>query len=260
MTAQQRNIVRNCILFFLLGIGIYIYFIFDRIELYVANKRFPPSPMPQYVSAVQEAPQANVDLGFISFFLELSPQSTIKEGKGCVIIKDPGRSLLITVPIIESEEPLPIEADELRRHRSILNNHGTLVRADQAASTLDVDLSVLFCSTAEFENQKTLMEMRIGQGLIANPMDRREFYSSSAMDAIISRSERLKVQEIYWSTKAGPAEEQMSGVINLIHKGDTSNGKWRDQFIRSLVVHDKSKRITPAEMAARLEKIKQPPK
>lgn len=260
MTAQQRNIVRNCILFFIVGIGIYVYFIFDRIELYVANKRYPPSPMPQYVPAVQEAPQANVDLGFISFFLELSPQATIKEGKGCVIIKDQGKSLMINEPIVELEEPLPIEADELRRHSSILNRHGTLVRADLAASTLDVDLSILFCSTAEFENQKTLMEMRIMQGIMANPLGGKEFYSSPTVDAIISKSERLKVQEIYWSTKAGPAESQMSGVIVLIHKGETPDGKWRDQFIRSLVVHDKSRRIRTAEMAARLEKIKQPAK
>jgi len=255
VTSQQRNILRSSLVFALIGVGIYTYFILDRIELYVANKRYPPFPMPQYVPAVQDTPQANVDLGFISFFLELSPQATIKEGNGCVTIKDQGKSLMINVPMIESEEPLPIEADDLRRHRSMLNNHGTLVRADQAASTLDVDLSILFCSTAEFENQKTLMEMRIMQGIIANPMGRKEFYSSPTVDAVISKLERHDMQEIHWSTKHGPPEQQMSGVIMLGNKCDTSDGKWRDQFIRSLVVHDKSKRITPAEMAARLEKI-----
>lgn len=257
MTITRRDVQATVILI-VFGLIIYWLFTSKRFGLYCQSNLLPHVTLDDYKCVGPPPPSPNVDLGHISFYLELSSKASIKVTNDGVMIKDLGKSLVIHEPVVVVEEQLPQEPDNLLVEQIIRNNYGTLTRATVAALALKIDLSVLFCSTPRYEKLRTLFMLRQGYA--------DTIYRSSCIRktpsflALITDHSEMQLQSIWWSTLEGPIENQMSDIINLSYKGDTSDGKWRDQFIRSLVVHDKSKRITPAEMAARLEKIKQPAK
>lgn len=254
MTITRRDVQATVILI-VFGLIMYWLFTSKRYGLYCQSNLLPHVTLDDYKGVGPPPPSPNIDLGHISFYLELSSQATIKVTNHGVMIKDAGKSLAIHLPTVVLEEQLSPEPDNLLFEQIIRTHYGTLTRATVAALAFKVDLSVLACSTAHFEHLQTLLQIR--QGFASDYLD-STIYRSPTFEALITDRTELQVLSIWWSTLEGPIENQMSDIINLSYKGDTSNGKWRDQFIRSLVVHDKSKRITPAEMAARLEKVKQP--
>jgi len=239
--------------------GLTAFFLRDRIYFYLNTKDIAASPLGIFNPDYRTPTKPNVDLGFISFHLELSAGATIKKSDSGITIKDQGRTLVINLPEIFAEmQPNPNYPDDIPELDRLIDKYGNIVRAQQAAFGLKSDIGVLFCSESDFKCYQSLLMMR----LVPTPLyENQEFYATSSFDAIIDtiRSKQGKFYSITWSTKQGKRIDQRRGVIMIGDKLPPKETSWPNQFIYSIIIHPKGNILSVDEMVTRIEKLKQSP-
>jgi hypothetical protein len=235
-------------------IGIYVYYLKDRFGLYVLNQNHPPKPLAVYQTGQDVRKEPNVDLGFISFYLELSPEAEITAGNGCLKIKDLDKRLMINWPIVAGEEPAASDPEVAKQEQAIAEA-GSLVHFNRDVATQNIDASIFFCTSTEYDRKKLLVEARVMQSLVSMGGS-QSFYIGKTFDAIVTEYPDIHLSDIHWATKQTKAPDQrQSGVINLFGKKDKST-VWKMQFVQSLVVRPPAGLLSGAEMKSRVEKAK----
>src|SRR6266436_5810923 len=103
MTTRKRDILLWSLAIVISMAAITFYFRGDRLAFYLNTKDIPSSPLGNYDADSDTPVTPNVDLGFISFHLELSPEATVKKSESTITVKDQGRTLVINLPEIFEE-------------------------------------------------------------------------------------------------------------------------------------------------------------
>jgi hypothetical protein len=255
MTNRHRNILYAAGAVMLAGMLMYVFSIEDRIRFYFQTRNLPLAPLTSF-NADATSMSPNINLGFIGFYLELSPDASFKKNQSTLTIKDHERTLVINLPELLGEMKLdPNHSDDLQDFDRLTEKYGNIVRARKAAYEYSSNLSVLFCSDDDFRCYKSLVMMRL---IPAPAYEKCEYISTPQFDASITTYSKGKLADITWCTSQGKRKDQRQGVILLTDTNLLQNSNWSKQFISSLVVHPQGEIPSIDEMATRLERLKQP--
>jgi len=244
--------------FILVMSGLTLYFLRERINFYWNTRDILASPLSMFEQGIEQPVKPNVDLGFISFHLELSPEATIKKSESTITVKDQGRTLVINLPEIFAEmQPNPNYPDNVQEFDRLIEKYGNIVLAQKASHDFKCDIGVLFCSENDFKCYQSLLMMRL---VAKPPYEKQEFYTTSNFDATIDTlgTKNGKFASLTWSTRQGNRKDQRRGVIMIGDKSSAQDTNWPSHFIHSMIVPPKGDILSVDEMATRLEKLKQP--